>query len=156
LLRNDPEKVNDMSSMPCIRSREIRIVQEIPISKTLKFWEGLKEGRVYATRCTSCGKLYFPPNADCPACLKTGLEWVELSREAEIETFTHVVVRPTTFQQNKPYTVAIGKLKEGVKVLAWLTGFKLSEIKVGMKVNLAAKVTPEGSLTYEFTPLTAK
>jgi len=145
-----------MSSMPCIRSREIRIVQEIPISRTLKFWEGLKEGRVYATRCTNCGKLYFPPNADCPACLTTGLEWVELSREAEIETFTHVVVRPTTFQQNKPYTVAIGKLKEGVKVLTWLTGFKLSEIKVGMKVNLAAKVTPEGSLTYEFTPLTAK
>jgi uncharacterized OB-fold protein len=142
--------------MPSIRSREIRIVQEIPISKTLKFWEGLKEGRVYATRCTNCGKLYFPPNANCPTCLTTGLEWVELSREAEIETFTHVVVRPTTFQQNKPYTVAIGKLKEGVKVLAWLTGFKLSEIKVGMKVNLAAKVTPEGSLTYEFTRLTPK
>jgi len=142
--------------MPSIKSREIKIVQEIPISKTLKFWEGLKEGKIYATRCTSCGKLYFPPNADCPTCLETGLEWVELSKEAEIETFTHIVIRPTTFQQNKPYTVAIGKLKEGVKVLAWLTGFKLSEIKVGMKVNLAAKVTPEGSLTYEFTPLTGK
>jgi uncharacterized OB-fold protein len=145
-----------MSSMPSIRSREIKIVQEIPISKTLKFWEGLKEGKVYATRCTGCGKLYFPPNADCPICLETGLEWVELSKEAEIETFTHVVIRPTTFQQNKPYTVAIGKLEEGVKVLAWLTGFKLSEIKVGLKVNLAAKVTPEGSLTYEFTPLIGK
>jgi uncharacterized OB-fold protein len=145
-----------MSSMPSIRSREIKLVQEIPISKTLKFWEGLKEGKIYATRCRSCGKLYFPPSADCPTCLETGLEWVELSKEAEIETFTHVVIRPTTFQQNKPYTVAIGKLKEGIKVLAWLTGFKLSEIKVGMKVNLAAKVTAEGSLTYEFTPLTGK
>lgn len=139
-----------MSSMPSIKSREIKIVQDIPISKTLKFYEGLKQGKVYATKCAGCGKIYFPPNADCPDCLSTSLEWVELGSEAEIETFTHVVIRPTTFQANKPYTVAIGKLKEGVKVLAWLTEFKLSEVKVGMKVKLVAKVTPEGNATYEF------
>jgi len=139
-----------MPSMPSIKSREIKIVQEIPISKNLKFYEGLKEGKVYATKCKDCGKIYFPPNADCPECLSTGLDWVELSSDAEIETFTHVVVRPTTFQQNKPYTVAIGSLKEGVKVLAWLTGFKLSEVKVGMKAKLVARITPEGNPTYEF------
>jgi uncharacterized OB-fold protein len=136
--------------MPSIRSREIKIVQEIPIGKNLKFYEELKLGKVYATRCKVCGKLFFPPNVDCAECLSTELEWVELSTEAEIETFTHVVVRPTTFQQNKPYTVAIGKLREGVKVLAWLTGFKLSEVKVGMKAKLVAKVTTEGDPTYEF------
>ena len=145
-----------MSSMPSIKSREIKIVQEIPISKDLKFYEGLREGKIYGTRCKTCGKTYFPPNVDCAECLSTGLEWVELSNEAEIETFTHVVVRPTTFQQNKPYTVAIGRLKEGVKVLAWLTGFKLSEVKVGMKAKLTAKVTPEGNVTYEFVPLQPK
>jgi len=139
-----------LSSMPSIRSREIKIVHEIPISKDLKFYEGLKQGKVYATKCKDCGKIYFPPNVDCPECLTTGLDWVELSSEAEIVTFTYVVVRPTTFQQQKPYTVAIGRLNEGVKVLAWLTGFKLSEIKVGMKAKLVAKVTPEGNATYEF------
>jgi hypothetical protein len=138
--------------MPSIKSREIKIVQEIPISKTVKFWEGLKEGKVYAAKCTKCGRLYFPPAADCPECLTSNMDWVELSNEAEIETFTHVVVRPTTFQQSKPYTVAIGKLAEGVKVLAWLTGFKLSQVNVGMKVKLMAKVTPEGNPTYEFVP----
>ena len=140
-----------MSSMPTLRSREIKIVQEIPTSKTLKFYEGLKEGKVYATKCKDCEKIYFPPMVDCPECLTTGLDWVELSSDAEIETFTHVVIRPTTFQQHKPYTVAIGRLKEGVKVLAWLTGFKLSEVKVGMKAKLVAKATPEGNATYEFT-----
>jgi len=138
--------------MPSIKSKEIKIVQEIPISKTLKFWEELKQGKVLATKCTKCGKLYFPPSADCPDCLSSEMEWIELSNEAEIETFTHVVIRPTSFQQNRPYTVAIGRLK-GVKVLAWLTGFKLSEIKVGMKVKLVAKVTAEGNPTYEFIPL---
>ena len=142
-----------MSSMPSIKSREMTIAPEIPISKTLKFWEGLKQGKVYATKCENCGKLYFPPSADCPECLSNQLEWVELSNEAEVETFTHIVVRPTTFLQNKPYTVAIGKLKEGVRVLAWLSGLKLSEIKIGMKVKLVARVTPEGNPIYEFVPL---
>jgi hypothetical protein len=142
--------------MPSIRSKEIKIVQDIPTSKTLTFWEGLKQGKVYSSKCTKCGKLYFPPTADCPECLQSQMQWVELSNEAEVETFTHVVVRPASFQQNKPYTAAIGRLKEGVKVLAWLTGFKLSEIKVGMKVKLIAKLTQEGNPTYEFVPLESK
>ncbi|MGB9134668.1 MAG: Zn-ribbon domain-containing OB-fold protein [Candidatus Bathyarchaeia archaeon] len=141
-----------MASMPSIKSREMRIVQDIPIGRTLRFWEGLKEGKVYATKCTECGELRFPPVADCPTCLVSDVEWVELSGEAEIETFTHVVIRPTSFQQNKPYTVAIGRLKEGVKVLAWLSGFKMSEIKVGMKARLAAKMTGDGEPSYEFIP----
>ena len=141
-----------MTYMPSLRSREIKIAPETPISKISPFWEGLKEGKVLATKCRKCGKLYFPPTPDCPECLSSEMEWVQLSCEAEIETFTHVVVRPASFQHHKPYTVAIGKLKEGVKVLAWITGFKLSEIKVGMKVKLAAKTTPEGELTYEFVP----
>lgn len=140
------------SFMPSLRSREITIAPQIPISKTVKFWKGLEQGKVYATKCERCGKLYFPPSADCSECLSSKLEWIELSNEAEIETYTHVVVRPTTFQQYKPYTVVIGKLKEGVKVLAWVTGLKLSEIKIGMKVKLTAKVTPEGNPTYEFVP----
>ena len=139
-----------MAAMPSIKSREVKIVQDIPISKTLPFWEALKRGKILATKCKKCGKLYFPPAADCSNCLASEMEWVELSNEATIETFTHVVVRPTTFQQEKPYTVAIGRLKEGVRVLAWLTGFKLSEVKVGMKAKLMAKLTPDGRPTYEF------
>ncbi len=141
-----------MSKMPSIRSRGINVVQEIPISKTLKFWEGLKEGKIYGTRCIECGKTFFPPNLDCAECHSNRVEWVELSNDAKIETFTRVVVRPTTFQQYQPYTVAIGKLKENVKVLAWLTGFKLSEIEVGMHAKLVAKINSEGNPTYEFVP----
>lgn len=140
------------SSMPAIKSRPITIIQEIPISKTLKFWEGLKIGKIYATKCCKCGKLYFPPSADCPECRCSEVNWIELSNQAEIETFTHIVVRPTSFSQEKPYTVAIGRLREGAKVLAWLTGFKLSQIKVGMKAKLVANVTQEGNPIYEFVP----
>jgi uncharacterized OB-fold protein len=139
-------------SMPAIRARPLTLAQDIPISKTAKFWDGLKEGKVYGTRCLKCGKLYFPPAADCSNCFSSEVEWVQLSSEVEIETYTRVVVRPTSFQDYKPYTVAVGRLKEGVRVLAWLTGFKLSETKVGLKARLIAKVAPDGNPTYEFVP----
>lgn len=142
-----------MSEMPTLRSRTLRITYNIPISKTLKFWEGIKEGKIYATKCKKCGKLYFPPVADCSACLSSEMEWVELSGEGELETFTHIIVKPASFSDEPPYTVAIARLKEGVRALAWLVGVKKKDVKVGMKVKLTAKVTPEGRLTYEFRPI---
>ncbi len=142
-----------MSEMPTLRSRPLNIIYNIPISKTLKFWEGIKEGKIYTTKCKKCGKLYFPPVGDCANCLSSEMEWVELSGEGEIETFTHVIVKPASFQNEPPYTVAIARLKEGVRALAWLTGVKKRDIKVGLKVKLVAKVTPEGRLTYEFKPI---
>ena len=138
--------------MPTIYSRPLNLVFAIPISKTLKFWEGLKEGKIYTTKCKECGKLYFPPVADCAECVSSNVEWIELTGKGEIETFTHIMVKPTSFQRNRPYTVAIAKLEEGVRVLAWLTGAKFSEIKVGMKVKLQGKDTPDGA-TYEFVPI---
>jgi len=142
-----------MSEMPTLRSRKLEITYNIPISKTLKFWEGLKEGKIYTTRCKNCGKLYFPPVGDCAECYSSDMEWIELSGEGEIETFTHIIVKPASFQDEPPYTVAIARLKEGVRALAWLTGVKKKDVKVGMKVRLMAKVTPEGRLTYEFKPI---
>ena len=142
-----------MSEMPTLRSRPLNIIYNIPISKTLKFWEGIKEGKIYTTKCKKCGKLYFPPVGDCANCLSSDMEWVELSGEGEIETFTHVIVKPASFQNEPPYTVAIARLKEGVRALAWLTDVKKKDVKVGLKVKLVGKVTPEGRLTYEFKPI---
>jgi len=136
-----------------LKSRPLNISYEIPITKTLKFWEGLKEGKVYATKCKNCGALYFPPSSDCSKCLSSDMEWTELKGEGKIETFTHVIVRPATFSDEPPYTVAIASLEDGVRVLAWLTGIRKSEVKIGMRVKLVAKVTDEGRLTYELKPI---
>ena len=132
--------------------REIKLSYQIPIEKTAFFWDKLKEGKVFTTKCRGCGKLFFPPQVDCPYCLKSEADWVKLSGDAEIEAFTHIVVRPATFQHYEPYTVAVGKLKEGVKVTAWLGGFKMKDIKVGMPVKLVGKIGPEGNPTFEFVP----
>jgi len=125
---------------------------DIPTHKTARFWDELENGNVYGTRCKKCGTKYFPPVVDCPECLSSDMDWIDLTgEEGEIETFTHVIVRPTSFADRETYTVAVAKLKQGVKVLAWLTGLKLGQAKVGMRVKLVGRPSPEAS--YELVPI---
>lgn len=137
-------------TIPKLKSRPITFTFDIPTEKLSEFWAGLRNGKVYASKCPKCSSLSFPPVADCSQCLHSGPEWVELQGEGEIESFTHIVIRPGSFAAHETYTVAVAKMKEGVKVLAWLTGIKLSDAKIGAKVRLAAKDTDEGP-TYTFT-----
>ena len=134
-------------------ARTLKITYNLPISKTSKFWEGLKKGKVYATKCEKCGRLRFPPVIDCGDCGSSGVEWVELDGDGEIVTFTEVVVKPASFSNEPSYIVAIGRLREGVKVLAWLVGVDREDVRVGLRVRLVGRVTSGGRATFEFVPV---
>jgi uncharacterized OB-fold protein len=134
-------------------ARTLHITYRLPISRTSKFWKGLKEGKIYATKCQKCGKLHFPPVADCGDCGSSNLKWTELDGQGEIETFTQIVVKPASFSEESDYIVAIARLKEGVRALAWLVGVERKDVQVGMKVRLVAKVTSDGRVSYEFIPI---
>lgn len=135
-------------SEPFITSKTLSLVYKIPISRIKKFWEGLREGKVLATRCRKCLTLRFPPSPICPVCLSSDIEWVELSDEGVIETYTRIIAAPASFSGEAPYTIVVAKMKEDIKVLAWFEGEKVS---IGMKVRLLAK-EEHGSLTYRFVP----
>ncbi|MCW4037076.1 MAG: OB-fold domain-containing protein, partial [Candidatus Bathyarchaeota archaeon] len=70
----------------------------------------------------------------------------------EIEAFTHVIVRPASFQHREPYTIAIARLVDGIKVLAWLREAEITDVDVGLKVRLTAGKTLEGDASYWFVP----
>lgn len=126
---------------PFITSRPITYSHKIPISKTQVFWEKLKEGKVFATKCKTCGELYFPPQADCPRCLASDVEWVELSSTVTLVTYTQVQVRPAGFTQYEPYTIAIGRTIEGVRVMGWLEHEKP---EVGIELEMTTKMLSDG------------
>jgi uncharacterized OB-fold protein len=134
-------------------ARKLQIRYNLPISRTSKFWKGLEEGKVYATKCQKCGLLHFPPVADCGPCGSSELNWTVLCGNGELVTFTQVFVKPASFADESNYIVAIAQLDEGVKALAWLTGIKRENVKVGMKVKLVAKVFPDRRVAYEFIPV---
>jgi uncharacterized OB-fold protein len=133
-------------------NRPLTITYNFPISKTSTFWNELKKGNVFATRCKGCGKLHFPPVADCGNCGSSEIEWSKLTGKGQIVTFTQVVVKPASFSQESPYIVAVAELFEGVKVLAWLSGVEKEKVKVGMKVKLKPKIISGEKIAYEFVP----
>lgn len=134
--------------------RELPLRFQFGVAKVQKFFEGLKEGKVYMTQCKKCGEKFFPPQADCPKCLESNVNWIPLNGEGELLTCTMISVKPSTYAHYPDYMVGIAHMKEGVRVLAWLRIDDPRKTKPRMKVRLTTvKREPEGFITYEFVPV---
>src|SRR5271169_994076 len=134
------------SEPPTLHSRRTLSLRfNVPISKTHQFWHSLKAGKFVTTRCADCGTVSFPPQSDCPRCMGGNAEWVDLGTDAELVTYTYVQVTPTSFVENDPYLVGIGRLSQGLKVLAWVEGAKLEDLSPGMRMRLEARTTADGA-----------
>jgi hypothetical protein len=141
------------SEPPTLHSRRaITLRFNVPISRTRRFWDSLREGKFVTTRCKDCGEVSFPPQTDCPRCMGADAEWVDLGTDAELVTYTYVQVTPTSFVESDPYLVGVGRLSQGLKVLAWIQGAGLEELSPGMKLRLEARKYEDGSAYYVFVP----
>ena len=144
------EKAN---ALQWVDMRELRLRYIISIENIRPFFEGLKDGKLMATKCKECGRLFFPPQKDCPSCLKSEMDWVELKKEGTLETLTVIFVKPPSFNQYDPYTVAIAKLDDGPRILAWMKGDP-KQVRPGQRVRIeVSRRDKEGYLMYEIVPI---
>jgi len=140
-----------VSEEPILHSRRALTLRfDLPVSKTREFWDSLRRGKFVTTSCKRCGYVSFPPQSDCPKCMGSEHEWVDLGQDATLVTCTYVNVKPQSFASTDPYTIAIGEFPSGVKVLAWLEGAGRDEAKPGMKLRIEARVGSEGNPFYVF------
>jgi len=138
-------------SEPVLHSRRTLTLRfDIPISRTHEFWDALKEGKFVTTKCSKCGHVSFPPQADCPKCMGGEFTWVDLGRDATLVTFTYVQITPASFADSDPYIIAIGELEGGLKVLAWLEGVRPEDAKPGMKMKVEARTGGDKNPFYVF------
>jgi uncharacterized OB-fold protein len=90
---------------------------------TQPFWDAALEGRLVATRCTTCGTYVLPPQPRCFNCRSSGFTFEELPGTGTIYSYT-VVRHPLTPQLNDvvPYVSAVieldGTLGAGARVIA--------------------------------------
>jgi uncharacterized OB-fold protein len=139
--------------LPTIRSRALTYIHDIPVARIKRFWDGLIEGKVYATKCKRCGELYYPPQVDCFKCLTSDVEWIALSDEGVIETFTESHLKPQGFiHYEKPYIISIVKTPEGAKVMGWLEGIDVDKVRVGLNVKITTILQSDGYPAIVFKP----
>jgi uncharacterized OB-fold protein len=101
------------------------------------FFAAAKEHRLVVQRCAGCGAHRFPPREICSSCLATASTWVEVSGRGEIFSYTvmHQVYHPA-FAAQVPYAVVVVKLAEGLKMVSNIVDCPLSEIRIGMPVDV--------------------
>lgn len=116
------------------------------------FQHYLGQGKLKASRCLNCQRIYLPVRSLCPDCGGLDLEWVDLSGQAKLAAFTSVYIGPTFmneegFSRQKPYLTGIVELEEGPRISARLLGLTPEEpegIKIGMPLIFTVHEIGEG------------
>lgn len=98
-----------------------------------KFMQGLREGKVLATRCSKSGLTYLPPRAFCERSFEKCDSWVEAGHEGVIEAST-VVVRGYEGKRKAPMAIAFVRL-DGVDsaIANYVEDVDLSDPDAAMK-----------------------
>jgi uncharacterized OB-fold protein len=116
------------------------------------FWDGCRRQELLIQQCRACGRHVFIPQAFCPHCLATGLDWIRAAGTGSVVTFT-VVWRPQTPAFEVPYVIAVVQLDEGVDLLTNLTDVTPEQVAIGMRVEVRfVDVAPEATLPF-FAPV---
>ncbi|HXA29705.1 MAG TPA: OB-fold domain-containing protein [Candidatus Angelobacter sp.] len=94
------------------------ITQNVPAPQvdieSRPYWDALREHRISVQRCTTCGRLRFPPMPGCPYCGARGFERVDVSGEGRVYSFVRVHRALTPAMEGEvPYVVAVVQLDGG-------------------------------------------
>lgn len=89
---------------------------------TEAFWARLAGGVFGVAHCEQCGRLSFPPRANCPACGSSGMGWQPVSGDATVYSATVVHAAPAMFEAQAPYALVVLDLVEGVRLVTRWVG----------------------------------
>ena len=128
------------------RFGKVSYVAETKMQDFMKF---LEEGKIIASKCKNCNRIYFPPRADCD-CMTGEPEWVVLKGNCKLVTFTIVHFAPASFKGDIPYALGVAQFEEGPTVFAPLNKeIKAEEIKIGMPLKLVPLKLEGDKVIYE-------
>jgi hypothetical protein len=120
------------------------------VTKVNDFIGYLDDGKVEGTKCKKCGKLFFPPRAQCFSCLSSDMEWFPVSGAGQLLSFSTLKFAPTGFGDDLPYTIALLDYGD-YKVFGRIDkSIPESDLVVGMKMQTKVGQTSNGQLTYMF------
>ena len=132
------------------RFKKFGTVSFTAISKVNDFIGYLEKGKVMGTQCRKCGRLFFPPRADCCSCLSNDVEWFEVAGKGKLVTYSTLKFAPIGFGDDLPYSIALvdyGKYKVFGRISSNIPD---KQIEIGMKMKVKSNQLSNGQLNYVF------
>ena len=132
------------------RFKKFGTVSFTSISKVNDFIDYMENGKVMYTRCKDCGLVFFPPRADCYQCLTSNMEWLEVSGNGKLISYSKLEYAPVGFGDDLPYSIALldyGDYKVFGRIASDIPDEK---IQVGMEMKTEVNNLPNGQLNYVF------
>jgi uncharacterized protein len=115
-----------------------------------RFFVSLRDDKkITATKCGACGKVFIPPRKVCPACFTENTEWVSVSDEGEVISFTIARRRLEAIpnDRNIPVIWALIKLDGAdTAMLHYMDEIKPEDVTIGMRVKAVFSETRKGTI----------
>lgn len=117
----------------------------VPTPETQPFWDGADDDRLHITRCTRCGRTFFPPGPVCPHCTSRDIEWFDACGEATLYSFV-IHQRPhRLWDTDGPRSVALVRLAEGPMLVSSVVDCPQTPDALVLDMPLTATFRPFGS-----------
>lgn len=113
-----------------------------------RFFAALRdEGRILATRCAACARVYVPPRINCHDCFAEMRDWIEVGPGGVLESFT-VVRQPGMLQPAAPpYLLGLVRLDGADTALVHrLGGIEPAAARIGMRVRAMLAGQRQGNI----------
>lgn len=132
------------------RFRKFGTVSFTGTTRVNDFIDHLEQGKVTGTRCSSCGRAFFPPRADCWTCRSSNMEWFDVLGTGRLVTYSTLAFGPKGFEKDLPYTIALVDYKT-YKIFGRIAGgIAESELSIGMSMAVEATPLADGRINYVF------
>ena len=124
-----------------------------------RFFISLRDERkIIAPRCGQCGKVFIPPRKVCPSCFTENMEWVNLSGEGTLVSYSVARRQLESIPKGKQVPVIWGLVKlDGADsaLLHYLDGVKPEDVTIGMRVKAVFADARKGTMhdIAHFTPV---
>ena len=139
---------------PTWMERNYTIMEKIEVKSGI-FIDGPEGVTLSASRCKSCGRVYFPKSKYCLDCLGNELENISLKKRGKL--FSYTVGRMPSTHFKPPYAVGFVEMPEGIRIFAPLGIIADKPFKIGMEMEVHAEALwTEGEkeyIGYQFSPV---
>jgi uncharacterized OB-fold protein len=99
-----------------ILENEVWLPYRIAYGQTwTRFFEGMKEKKLYGTKCSKCGRVLVPARSFCPRCFVDTSDWIEVSQTGTLQAFCYTNYRYYGQAIDPPYVTALIRL-DGTEV----------------------------------------